>query len=132
MAEVYQALQQGKTGQVRGIPLRGAQEGLVLTVTSQDCIIHWLSSIIETNSTRPVSSTKILPYQEGKTIDENTEVNYGGDNVSCGAVNTREVLMIRQPRSPLNPPRRPDYRSSDEAEADIPPDSLEGEGETDN
>lgn len=57
------------------MPLKGAQEGLVLTVTSQDYIVHWPDSTFEINSTRPADSTEILPYQEGNSI-EHTEINY--------------------------------------------------------
>lgn len=87
-------LLQSSAGQIHGVPLKGAQEGLVLTVTPQDYIVHWPNSTLEANSTQPINSTEILPYQEGETIDENTEVNYGEDDLSCEAINTQEVLMI--------------------------------------
>jgi hypothetical protein len=32
---------------VRRVPLVGAQEGLVLTITPQDCLVHWLGSVSE-------------------------------------------------------------------------------------
>ena len=52
------------------IPLTGAQEGLVLTITSQDYIIHWSGSIPEDSGTQLVDNvmTIALPYQEGDSI----------------------------------------------------------------
>jgi hypothetical protein len=68
MATSYQALLQGSTSPVQRVPLTGAQEGLVLTITSQDYIVHWSGSIPKDNSTRLVSTTTVLPYQEGDSI----------------------------------------------------------------
>lgn len=113
------------------MPLKAAQQGLVLTVTSQDCIIHWPNTTFEANSTQLINSTEILPYQEGNSIEQ-TEINNSDSSMDHQTINAQEVLMIRQPQSPLNPPRRPDYRSSDESEADIPPNSVEAEGKTKN
>ena len=52
------------------MPLKGAQEGLVLTITSQDYIVHWLGSIPEDDRTRLVgtTTTTVLPYQEEDSI----------------------------------------------------------------
>jgi hypothetical protein len=50
------------------MPLIGAQEGLVLTVTYQDYIVHWTSSISEDSNTGLVDTTIVLPYQEGDSI----------------------------------------------------------------
>ena len=44
MARSYQAQLEGSLDPVLRMPLKGAQEGLVLTITSQDCIIHWPGS----------------------------------------------------------------------------------------
>jgi hypothetical protein len=68
MVASYQALLQDLASLVRRIPLIGAQEGLVLTVTSQDYIIHWLGSISEDGNTELVDATMVLPYQEGDSI----------------------------------------------------------------
>ena len=64
MARTYQAQLEGSLDPVLRMPLRGAHEGLVLTITSQDCIVHWLGSIPEDSSTRLVgtTTTTILPY----------------------------------------------------------------------
>ena len=40
MAKAYQAWLEGSLDPVLRMPLKGAQEGLVLTITSQDCIVH--------------------------------------------------------------------------------------------
>jgi hypothetical protein len=70
MVASYQALLQDSASLVRRIPLTGAQEGLVLTVTSQDYIIHWLGSISEDGNTGLVDATMALPYQEGDSIHD--------------------------------------------------------------
>ena len=51
MARSYQAQLEGSLDPVLRMPLKGAQEGLVLTITSQDCIVHWPGSIPEDSST---------------------------------------------------------------------------------
>ena len=70
MAKSYQAWLEGSLDPVLRMPLKGAQEGLALTITSQDCIVHWLGSIPEDSSTQQVGTTTIaiLPYQEGDSI----------------------------------------------------------------
>ena len=40
MAKSYQARLEGSLDPMLRMPLKGAQEGLVLTITSQDCIAH--------------------------------------------------------------------------------------------
>ena len=40
MAKSYQERPEGSLDPVLRMPLEGAQEGLVLTITSQDCIVH--------------------------------------------------------------------------------------------
>ena len=64
METSYQAELERSLNPVLGIPLTGAQEGLVLTVTSQDCIIHWPGSVPKDSSTRLVDTTTTiaLPY----------------------------------------------------------------------
>ena len=51
MAKSYQARLEGSLDLVLRMPLKGALEGLVLTITSQDCIVHWPGSIPEDSST---------------------------------------------------------------------------------
>jgi len=88
------------------MPLKGAQEGLVLTITSQDYIIHWLGSIPEDSGTQLVDNvtTTALPYQEGDLIcdlETSTEVINNSSNMEINAndrtTHTREVFMIRRP-----------------------------------
>jgi hypothetical protein len=53
--------------------LTGAQEGLVLTVTSKDCLVHWSGTGPQNNNTRLVEEDITLPYQEGSALhDTNT------------------------------------------------------------
>jgi hypothetical protein len=40
MATSYQALLYGSTSPIQGVPLTGAQEDLILTITSQYYIVH--------------------------------------------------------------------------------------------
>jgi hypothetical protein len=68
MVASYQALLYGSTSLIQGVPLTGAQEGLILTITSQDYIVHWPGSIPKDDSTRLVGTTMVLPYQEGDSI----------------------------------------------------------------
>jgi hypothetical protein len=73
------------------MPLKGAQEGLVLTITSQDCIVHWSGSVPEDSSTRLVDTiTAILPYQEGDSIcdlEASTKVISNSDRLETNANN---------------------------------------------
>ena len=139
MAKSYQARLEGSLDLVLRMPLKGAQQGLVLTITSQDCIIHWPGSIPEDSSTRLVSTTTtaILPYQEGDSIcdlEASTKVISNSDSVETNTnnriVHAWEVLMVCHPRSPLVPPEAPDVRSSDESESNISPFVLGYDGET--
>jgi hypothetical protein len=102
----------------------------VLTVTSQDYIVHWLGSISEDGNTRLVDATIILPYQEGDSIRDaevSTEILNNSDNTEAGtndgAIRTQEVFMVCHSRSPLIPLEQPDVRSSDESESNISPDA---------
>jgi hypothetical protein len=56
---------------VQGVPLIGDQEGLVLTMTPQDYLIHWPGSVSRSGSIRLVDEATILPYQEGSTLYDN-------------------------------------------------------------
>ena len=131
MAKSYQAWPEGSLNLVLRMPLKGAQEGLVLTITSQDCIVHWPGSVPEDSGTRLVgttTTTAILPYQEGDSIcdlEASTKVINNSDSVETNAdnrtIHAREVFMVRRPRSPLVPLEAPDIRSSDESESNISP-----------
>ena len=74
MAKSNQALLQEETRPVRRVPLTGAQEGLVLTITPRDYIVHWPGLNSENNDTLPIGTITVLPYQEGSTICD-TEVS---------------------------------------------------------
>ena len=51
MATSYQTWPEGSTNPVLRMPLKGAQEGLILTITSQDYIVHWPVSVPEDGGT---------------------------------------------------------------------------------
>jgi hypothetical protein len=127
MATSYQALLQGSTSPIRRMPVRRAQGGLVLTITSQDYIVHWLGSISEDNGTWIVGTTTVLPYQGDSIYDAkaSTEVLNNSDRMETSINNrtlhTREVFMVRRPRSPLVPLEALDVRSLDESEFNISP-----------
>ena len=102
----------------------------MLTITSQDCIVHWPGHVPEDTGTRLVgtTTTTILPYQEGDLIcdlEASTKIINNSDSVETNAdnrtIHAREVFMVRCPRSPLVPPEAPDIRSSDESESNISP-----------
>jgi hypothetical protein len=92
----------------------GAQEGLVLTMTPQDCLIHWPGSVSGSGDIRLVDEAMILPYQEGSTLydtDASTEIisNSNGAITDVEAMHARAVFMIWWP--PLILPKAPDVRS---------------------
>ena len=92
VAKSYQARPEGSLDPVLRMPLKGAQEGLVLTITSQDCIVHWPSYIPEDSNTRLVgtTATTILPYQEGDSIydlEASTKVISNPDSIGTNANN---------------------------------------------
>jgi hypothetical protein len=103
VATSYQALLQGSASPMRRVPLTGAQEGLILTITSQDYIVHWLGSIPEDNYTWAVGTTMVLPYQEGDSIcntEASTEVLSNSDSIETSineTLHTQEVFMVRRP-----------------------------------
>ena len=43
-ASIYQHFTQDKMNSARKIFLEGAQEGMIMIVTSQDCVVHWSGS----------------------------------------------------------------------------------------
>jgi hypothetical protein len=103
VATSYQALLQGSASPMRRVPLTGAQEGLILTITSQDYIVHWLGSIPEDNYTWAVGTIMVLPYQEGDSIyntEASTEVLSNSDSIETSinkTLHTQEVFMVRRP-----------------------------------
>ena len=130
MATSYQTRPEGSTNPMLRMPLKGAQEGLVLTITSQDCIVHWPGSVPKDSGTQLVdnTTTTALPYQEGDSIcdlEASTKIVSDSDSMETNAdnrtIHAQEVFMVRRPRSPLVPPEVPDVRSSDESESNISP-----------
>ena len=89
MAKSYQARPEGSLDPVLRMPLKGAQEGLVLTITSQDYIVHWPGSVPEDSGTRLVgtTTTTILPYQGDSICDleASTKVINYSDGVETDA-----------------------------------------------
>jgi hypothetical protein len=122
MAKSYQILLQEAAGSVRRVPLIGAQEGLILTITPHDCLVHWPGSVFGDGNIRLVDEGKTLPYQEGSTLyDTNTSTdiisNSNGIVIDAEVMHAREVFMIRRP--PLIPPKALNVRSSDEFKSNI-------------
>jgi hypothetical protein len=80
--------------------------------------------------------TMVLPYQEDSIYDAeaSTEVLNNSDSMKIGIHNrtlhTREVFVVRRPRSPWVPPEAPDIRSSDYSESNISLFAQGHEGET--
>jgi hypothetical protein len=68
VARAYQDLLQKAAGPVRRLRLTRAQEGLVLTVTSKDCLVHWLGTFPQNSNTRLIEEAITLPYQEGGAL----------------------------------------------------------------
>jgi hypothetical protein len=50
MARMYQDLLRNTASRARRLHLTGAQEGLVLTVTSKDCLVHWPGTCPQNNN----------------------------------------------------------------------------------
>jgi hypothetical protein len=76
---------------VRRVPLAGAQEGLVLTITPQECLVHWPGSISGDGDIRLVDEATILPYQEGSTLyDTDTSIDIISN--SNGTVTDAEAM----------------------------------------
>jgi hypothetical protein len=95
VARAYQDLLQKAAGLVRRLRLTGAQEGLVLTVTSQDCLVHWPDTFPQSSNTRLVEEAITLPYQEGGAFrDANALTEVISNSSRAGLVPAREVFMI--------------------------------------
>ena len=106
MATSYQTWPKGSIYPVLRMSLKGAQEGLVLTITSQDYIVHWPGSIPEDDGTQLVdnTTTATLPYQEGDSIydfETSTKVINSSSSMEINdddrTTHAREVLMIHRP-----------------------------------
>jgi hypothetical protein len=100
VAKSCQILLQEAAGSVLWVPLVGAQEGLVLTITPQDCLIHWSGSVSGGGDVRLNNEAMILPYQEGSMLyntDTSVEIinNSNGAVTDAKAAHVQEVFMIR-------------------------------------
>jgi hypothetical protein len=129
MAKTYQDLLKNTAGRVRRLHHPGAQEGLILTITSKDCLIHWPGTCPLNGNAWLVEEDITLPYQEGSALhnaNAPTKVinNYSNANLVTGW----ESFMIRQPL--LIQPMAPNVRSSDESESNISPNPLEYDGKS--
>jgi hypothetical protein len=63
MAKTYQNLLQGMARRTQKLHLTRAQEGLVLTVTPKDCLVHWPGTYPPNSNARLVEEAINLPYQ---------------------------------------------------------------------
>jgi hypothetical protein len=112
MAKTYQDSLQGMTGWIQKLQLTRAQEGLMLTITPEDCLVHWPGTYPLNSNVQLVEEAITLPYQRDSTLrDANTptKVLDSKGNLEPG----RESFMIRRPL-PM-PPTTPDVRSSNES-----------------
>jgi hypothetical protein len=73
VAKTYQDSLRGMTGWIQKLQLTGAQEGLMLTVTPKDCLVHWSGTCPLNSNVQLVEEVITLPYQKGSTLrDANT------------------------------------------------------------
>jgi hypothetical protein len=129
MARAYQDPLRKAASPVQRLCLTRAQEGLVLNVTSQDCLVHWSSTFPQSSNTRLVEEAITLPYQEGGAFrDANALTKVISKFCRAELVPAREVFMVRRP--PPMPPTAPDIRSSDESESNISPNAPEYDGKS--
>jgi len=125
----------------REIPLLGAQQGLVLSITSEGCIVHWPGTKPLNDSSDPsrlVGMVELMPYQDGSTLPmedtgsteilTNTEMAESGTNSVLS--HTREVFMLRQPPQ-IPMPQAPDVQPDDETLSNISADTPAPANETD-
>jgi hypothetical protein len=65
VARAYQDLLWKAVGPVQRLRLTRVQEGLVLTITSKDCLVHWIGTFSQSSNTWLIEESITLPYQEG-------------------------------------------------------------------
>lgn len=63
-AKAYQAVMKAP---IKRVQLKGKQEGLVLTITPGNCIVHWPESVLVGGSTQLLEATT-LPFQMGAPL----------------------------------------------------------------
>jgi hypothetical protein len=82
-------------GRARRLHLTKAQEGLVLTITSKDCLVHWPGTCPQNNSAQLVEEDTTLPYQEGSALhDANTPTEVVSNYSKASLVPSQEAFMI--------------------------------------
>jgi hypothetical protein len=129
VTKTYQGLLQSMAGWAQRLYLTEAQEGLVLTVTPEDCLVHWPGTYPKNNNTRLVEQAITLPYQEGSALrDNNIPTKVISNYSEASLVPSQEAFMIRRPL-PISP-TAPDVRSSDELESNILPNFPKYDGES--
>ena len=123
------------------IPLMGAQKGLVLSITPEGGIIHWLGARPDISSIDPsrlVGMVELMPYQDDRTLpaDNNDHDSIeildsmmAAESRTHSAMrHSKEVFMARQP--PQIPMPNPlDIQDGEEALSDISPDTTPPNGE---
>jgi hypothetical protein len=99
----------------------------MLTVTPEDCPVHWPGTYPLNSNVQLVEEAITLPYQKGSTLrDANTPTKVLSSKASL--VPGQEAFMIRRPL-PM-PPTASDVRSSDESESNISPNVPKYDGES--
>jgi hypothetical protein len=115
-------------GRTQKLHLTGAQKGLMLTITPEDCLVHWSGTYPLNNNIQLIEEAITLPYQKGSTLrDANTSAKVLSDYNKASIVLGREAFIIRRPL-PM-PPTMPDVISLDESESNISPNMPEYDGE---
>ena len=142
-ASIYQDTISHLVQSEQEIPLAGAQRGLVLSITPEGGIVHWLGARPDTfliDPSRLVGMVELLPYQDGSTLTadnndhDSTEILDIAATVESGThsamKHSREVFMARQPPQ-IPMPNPPDIQDGEKTLSDISPDTAPPNGETD-
>jgi hypothetical protein len=115
-------------GRTQKLHLTEAQEGLMLTITPGDCLVHWSGTYPLNSNIQLIEEAITLPYQKGSTLrDANTSAKVLSDYSKASMVPGREAFIIWRPL-PM-PPTAPDVISLDESESNISPNVPEYDGE---
>jgi sensor domain CHASE-containing protein len=99
----------------------------MLTVTPEDCLVHWPGTYPLNSNVQLVQEAITLPYQKGSTLyNANTPTKVLSSKASL--VPGQEAFMIQRPL--LMPPIALDVRSLDESKSNISPNVLEYDGKS--
>ncbi|XP_066324220.1 uncharacterized protein [Miscanthus floridulus] len=134
-ASIYQHFTQDKMNSARKILLEGAEEGMIMIVTPQDCVVHWLGSFTSSKAQTGMYIEE-LPYQEGKELGSSSETIDSSTKQRMKyhirrAQKKYTIYMVEQLEQPLEPPQIPDIKSLDESEGNISPDEKSDINEND-